>query len=262
MIFLKKPSEAYFIDSTKHLKVVVIPCLKDNYTYLVLSANEDEALLFDCADYKKTLNTLKVLNLKLNSIFITHHHYDHVDGIDELIKQHPKAKIYCSQVDIDRKLFKAKAQSVKNGQTIDVFDEKIKVFFSPGHTKSLMNYFLEKSEVLFCGDHIFSLGCGRVFEAYEHVYQDFYKSLQKLKDLPPEALIYCAHEYTLKNLDFHQKQGLLKENTITQLKIRTNKLKNTRTIPSTIAFELEHNFFLKAKTALEFEKLRCLKDSF
>jgi len=163
---------------------------------------------------------------------------------------------------MDRKLFKTKALSVSHGQSIEIFDEKIKVFFSPGHTKSLMNYYLEKSEVLFCGDHIFSLGCGRVFEAYETVYEDFFKSLQKLKSLPGDALIYCAHEYTQKNLEFHVNQGLLNENTLDQLKIRTVKLKNTRTIPSTVAFELEHNLFLRAKTALEFEKLRRLKDSF
>jgi len=263
MITLKPYSKPYYIDKTKNLEVLTLPCRADNYTYLILSPEKKEAFLVDCADHKKTLQLLKDLNLSLKGILLTHHHFDHVDGLDVILKEHPEASFYCTRIDQERDVFDAKGQWVKEGDEIEIFGEKAEVFFTPGHTTSHVSYYLPESEALFCGDLIFSLGCGRVFEPYEEVYEDFFGSIQKMKSVTTDdTLIFCAHEYTKKNLEFHASLGLNLDHTVEELEKRCKSLNFERSVPAIMGFEKKYNAFLDAKSPESFKHVRDLKDQF
>ena len=137
------------------------------------------------------------------------------------------------------------------------------MLFTPGHTTSHVSYYLKESNALFCGDLIFSLGCGKVFEPYEEVYEDFFRSLKKVKNLTNDkTLIFCAHEYTKKNLEFHESLGLDLHKTLEQLKNKLKAFNYERTIPTSISYENDHNAFFKAKSSNQFKHIRDLKDSF
>ena len=142
--------------------------------FLILSPDNNEAALVDCADHKMALKILSELNLSLKTIILTHHHFDHVDGLDVLLDQFPQADFYCTETDQKRQVFSSKGQWVQEGEKINIFGEMATVIFTPGHTTSHVSYHLKESDALFCGDLIFSLGCGRVFEAYDKVYEDFF----------------------------------------------------------------------------------------
>ena len=263
MISLRPYSKKYYIDKSKRLKILTLPCLSDNYTFLILSPDKKEAFLVDCSDHKKVLQTLGDLGLSLKGILLTHHHFDHVDGLDVILKEHPTAEFYFTKTDQDRRVFESRGRWVNEADNIDVFGEKVKVFFTPGHTTSHVSYYLPKSDALFCGDLIFSLGCGRVFEPYDNVYEDFFESLQKIKSLTSnETLIFCAHEYTKKNLEFHASLGINLEQTLKELKERCESLNSERSIPTTMGFEKKHNAFLSAKSPDSFKNARKLKDQF
>jgi hydroxyacylglutathione hydrolase len=263
MISLRPYSKQFYEDLTESLSVLTLPCRSDNYTYLILSPGKDEAVLVDCADHKKTLDVLESLKLNLTSVLLTHHHFDHVDGLDVIFEHFPSAKFYCTKRDQERKVFKTQGEWVKEGDQIQIFDESAEVVFTPGHTTSHVSYYLKKSNALFCGDLIFSLGCGRVFEPYEQVYEDFFKSIEKVKRLTNDKTqIFCAHEYTKKNLEFHDSLGALNSDTVDKVRNRASAYLEERTVPTNFLFEKEHNVFLRARSSDEFKRYRELKDRF
>jgi len=263
MIELNPHTKEYYIDNSENLKVIAIPCRADNYTYLVLSDDEKKAILIDCADHIKTLEILDQLNINLKAILITHHHHDHVDGIDKIASIHAEAQIYCSQKEQDRKIFKTSAKTVFGGDKLEFFNDEVQVLETPGHTSSLTTYYFKNSNLLFCGDHLFSLGCGRVFEHYPGVFSDFFNSMKKVISFTNDKTkIFCAHEYTKKNLTFLDSIGKVEGDLLSELKERINTLDGTRSVPTNMEFEKKYNVFLNAKNVEEFKKNRELKDNF
>ena len=149
---------------------------------------------------------------------------------------------------------------MKDNQKFKIGDLEFKVIFVPGHTNGHISFYFEKEKILFSGDTLFSLGCGKVFEG---THKDMFNSLNKLKSLSPDTKIYCGHEYTLNNAKFCKKYD--SENKDLQKKIeKIEKLRENGipTIPSTLKEELECNIFLRAKDVKTFSKLRDLKDNF
>lgn len=263
MIDIKPYTKNYYVDKTENLEVLTIPCRSDNYTYLVISPDKKKATLVDCADHEKTLKLLDDLNLDLKFILLTHHHFDHVDGLDKIITKHPNCEFYCTEEDQKRNVFSTKGTWVEDSDEIQIFGDTIKVIETPGHTTSLVSYHFEKSNALFCGDLIFSLGCGRVFEHYPDVFKDFYESIEKVKNATnDETLIFCAHEYTKTNLEFHNAKNILKDNTIKALQYRIDNFSGERSVPTIMGFEKEHNAFLNTENFKFFEAIRKLKDTF
>ena len=252
------------------MRIEIIPCLSDNYSYLIYEKKSNTISIVDPAEFKacdKVINKYKKLDFILN----THHHADHVGANLELKKKYG-SKILGSNLDKDR--IPGIDILLKENQKQKIGNLEFEVIFVPGHTKGHIAFFFGKEKVAFTGDTLFSLGCGRIFEG---THNEMLNSLNKIKNLPPNTKIYCGHEYTKSNLNFcltyDPNNTFLKEREIDVLK----KLKsNQPTIPSTLDQEIRTNIFLRCNdpeikytlglndsSEVEvFSKLRDLKDTF
>ncbi len=238
------------------MNVEIIKCLKDNYSYLVIDSNNN-ALIVDPGEAEPLIKVIDKKKVNLKFILNTHHHFDHIGGNEELKKKY-KAQIVGFKNDKDRipgiDIFLSDNEIWKSG------DFEAQIIYIPGHTSGHIAFYFYKNEILFSGDTLFSLGCGRVFEGTN---KEMYESLSKLKNLPLNTKIYCGHEYTYNNslfcMKYDNKNIELKKKII---EIGKKIKRNEPTIPSTIKEELECNIFLRAKSTEEFSKLRDLKDNF
>ena len=239
------------------MKVEIIKCLQDNYSYLLINEQNQNACVIDPSEAKPIINFVEKKNINLKFILNTHHHYDHVGGNNELKKRY-SAKIVGFKNDKNR--IPNIDILVTNNQIWSNENFEAKIIHIPGHTSGHICFYFSKNKIAFTGDTLFSLGCGRIFEG---TYEQMFASLNKLKKLPSDTKIYCGHEYTLKNSIFclrHEKNNKNLEKKIFDIK---DKLKNNLpTVPSTIGEELACNIFLRAKNLEDFSKLRDLKDNF
>ena len=240
----------------KEQKIIGIRVLSDNIIWL-WNKNKS-AVVIDPALSQPVIQFLKTNNLNLEAILQTHHHLDHIGGTRELIKEWPNVKVIASLKDKDRIPFQN--LSVKNGDTLELLDEEIQVFEVIGHTRShIAFYFNNKAPILFVGDTLFSAGCGRIFEG---TYKQMYNSLKRIKSLPKNTLIYCAHEYTKSNLlwalDLEPENQNIKDKLIeVEKKIALKEL----TIPCILEEEMKINLFLRADNLKGFSFLRANKDT-
>ncbi len=239
------------------MKVEIIKCLKDNYSYIIIDEKYNHACVVDPSEAEPIISFVESKNIKLKFVLNTHHHYDHVGGNNDLKKKY-KIKIVG---------FKNDKQRIPN---IDILLEnneiwksenfEAKIIHIPGHTSGHICFYFIKEKIAFTGDTLFSLGCGRIFEG---TYEQMYNSLNKLKKLPPDTKIYCGHEYTLQNSLFCSKYDKNNKNLKKKIiEIKHKVEKNLPTIPSTLKEELTYNIFLRAKNLKDFSKLRDLKDNF
>tara|TARA_B100000579_G_C22813216_1_gene846376 strand:- start:723 stop:1481 length:759 start_codon:yes stop_codon:yes gene_type:complete len=252
------------------MKIEIIKCLNDNYSYLIYEKLTNKVSIVDPSEFE-TCDKIIQKYEKLDFILNTHHHFDHVDGNLQLKKKY-KANVLGFANDKDR--IPGIDILLKENEKFKIGNLEFKVIFIPGHTKGHIAYFFEKEKILFSGDTLFSLGCGRVFEG---THKQMFESLNKLKSLPKETKIYCGHEYTKRNLEFCIKYDLNNKLLKKKEKLIDLQLKNSLpTIPTSIKEELNTNIFLRCnndslKKALKlvgspdqeiFTKLRDLKDSF
>ena len=238
------------LPQNNNINIFPIKAFKDNYIWVI--QEKLNGIIIDPGEAKPVLEKLKRQNINLTAILITHKHYDHTGGVEELIKRNPDVQVFGPE-NIE---FNFKYTIVKEGDVISILGTKVKlsVIETPGHTLDHIVYIDEAH--LFCGDTLFACGCGKLFEGS---YSEMFKSLSKISSLNPETKVYCAHEYTKKNIQFAL--TLDKENN--QLIQRYNRLKHVEiTIPSTLKEELETNPFLRAKTIEEFKLIRKRKDEF
>ena len=239
------------------MKVEIIKCLQDNYSYLLVDETSLNACIVDPGESKPIINFIENTKIKLKYILNTHHHYDHIGGNSELKKKYgskvvgfkddkyriPEIDIFVNDNDIWKK---------------DNFEAKI--YHLPGHTTGHIAFHFFKDNKIFTGDTLFSLGCGRIFEG---THEQMFNSLNKIKKLPPDTKIYCGHEYTLQNSIFCLANDSTNLKLKEKIKIIKEKLSNNlTTMPTLLDDELECNIFLKAKSLESFSKLRDLKDNF
>ena len=253
------------------IKVSIIKCLTDNYSYLISDDSTNLVGVVDPSEFKTVDDEICKKYQKLDFILNTHHHSDHVGGNLDLKKKY-NSKIVCSAYG-KNKIPGADIKK-KDGDFFIFGNTYFKIIHVPGHTLDHISFFSADSKIVFTGDTLFSLGCGRVFEG---TMRQMLGSLEKIKNLPLSTLIYCGHEYTKKNGDF----CISIDNGNTALKKRVDIVKdrsdkNLPTIPVTLAEELETNIFLrydnkKIKSNIKmnngsklevFTKLRNLKDQF
>ena len=239
------------------MNIEIIKCLKDNYSYLIIDEKTKSACVVDPSEAKPIINYIEKNKIYLKFILNTHHHYDHVGGNKDLKKKY-NAKVIGFEGDKDR--IPEVDICLKDRETWKNKNFEFKIFHIPGHTSGhiCFNFFNEK--LLFTGDTLFSLGCGRIFEG---TYEQMFNSLELIKSFSLETKIYCGHEYTLKNSDFcsiHDKENSKLTEKIISIKEKLNK--GLPTIPSTLKEELETNIFLKCNSIENFTKLRDLKDNF
>ena len=239
------------------MNVEIIKCLKDNYSYLVIDEKNQSACVIDPSEAKPIINFIEKNKIHLKFILNTHHHYDHVGGNKEL-KQKYNTKIIGFEEDKNR--IPEIDICLKDRDVWKNNNFEFKIFHIPGHTLGHICFNFFKEKLLFTGDTLFSLGCGRIFEG---TYEQMFNSIKLLKSFDLKTKIYCGHEYTLKNSDFcliHDKKNLKLKEKILLIKEKLNK--NLPTVPSTLKEELETNIFLKCDSIETFSKLRNLKDNF
>ena len=253
------------------LNIEIIPCLNDNYSYLLYDEDTNAVAIIDPSDFNPCDKIINEKYNKLDYILNTHHHFDHVGG-NQKLKEKYKSKVLGFQLDKNR--IPGIDIALKEKQSFKIGNTSFEVIFIPGHTKGHVAFYCKDEKIVFTGDTLFSLGCGRVFEG---TYEQMFSSLNKLKNLPVDTKIYCGHEYTKKNLEFcleyDPNNELLKEkNNWINSKVESN----SPTVPISIDEEKKTNIFLRCnepsiKNALNlknaseqeiFFKLRDLKDNF
>ena len=239
------------------MKIEIIKCLQDNYSYLIIDEKNKNACVVDPSEAKPVINFVENNQINLKYILNTHHHYDHVGGNLELKKRYSS---YIIGFKGDKDRIPEVDILVENNQIWKKDNFEARIYHIPGHTTGHIAYHFFKEKKIFTGDTLFSLGCGRIFEG---TYDQMFNSLNKIKKLPKDTEIYCGHEYTLQNSNFciaNDSQNLKLKNKIVKIK---EKLKNgLPTIPTILDDEIECNIFLKAKDVKSFSKLRDLKDNF
>ena len=239
------------------MKIEIIKCLQDNYSYLIINEETQIACVVDPSEAAPIINFLNNKKITLKYILNTHHHYDHIGGNLELKKRY-NCNILGFKGDKDR--IPGIDILLNDNQIWKKDNFEAKIYHIPGHTSGHIAFHFFKEKKIFTGDTLFSLGCGRLFEG---TYEQMFNSLDKIKKLPAETEIYCGHEYTLQNSNFciaHDPNNSKLRKKILEIK---NKLKNNLpTLPSTLNDEFECNIFLKAKDIKSFSKLRYLKDNF
>ncbi len=239
------------------MRIEIISCLNDNYSYLVIDESNNFACVVDPSEARPIISFVEKNNIKPMYILNTHHHFDHVGGNKEIKKKFGSTILG----------FKEDSHRIP-GIDILVEDNQIwkaqnfiaKVIHIPGHTSGHICFHFFNEKLVFTGDTLFSLGCGKIFEG---TYKQMYDSLNKIKSLPQETKVYCGHEYTLNNskfcMEYDPKNLYLKK----KIKNINERIKNgLPTIPTTIKEELDCNIFLRTKDIESFSKLRDLKDNF
>ncbi|RXJ71465.1 hydroxyacylglutathione hydrolase [Veronia nyctiphanis] len=218
------------------LSVTSIPAFTDNYIWL-LNNDDNQCIVVDPGDATPVINHLKNRSFELVGVLITHHHADHTGGIDTLTRQWPGIPVYGPENEsiagVTHKLHEASSFELL-GATFNVLDV-------PGHTRGHIAY-LTGGKV-FCGDTLFSAGCGRLFEGTP---KQMLQSLQKLKSLPDETEVYCTHEYTAANLRFATTVDASNSTLLSYEKsVRELRKKGLITLPSSIGVEKAINPFLR-----------------
>ena len=257
------------------MQVYRLPALSDNYIFVLYAPEERIAAVVDPAEAQPVLQCLTQLDAELVAIFNTHHHGDHVGGNTELLRRFPQLTVYGGEGDRGR--IPGQQKFLREGDRVPFGDREAEVLFVPGHTRAHIAYYFaptnpEETGELFCGDTLFAGGCGRLFEGTP---AQMVQSLSKLRALPDNTRVWCAHEYTLKNLQF----ALSVESGNLDLQSRLAEVTAMRqrseaTIPSHIGLEKRTNPFLRwdfpsVQQAIQtpdevktFARLRQLKDHF
>ena len=236
--------------------VEIIPCLQDNYSYLIIDENNN-ACVIDPSEAKPVIDLVERKKINLKYILNTHHHYDHIGGNEELKKKYNSIVVGYKD---DAERIPGINVLVENNQVWKNDNFEAKIIHIPGHTTGHISFHFFNEKLIFTGDTLFSLGCGKIFEG---TYQEMFESLNKIKSLPEDTKIYCGHEYTLQNSKFcikHDPENTNLQNKILEIAEKLEKAQPT--IPSTLKDEIECNIFLRAKNVESFSKLRDLKDNF
>ncbi len=257
------------------MQVHRLPALSDNYVFLLHDPVNNAAAVVDPAEATPVLQRLKDLGAKMVAIFNTHHHHDHVGGNAELLHHFPEAVVYGGAEDKGR--IPGQQVFLQEGDRVSFGDRTAQVFFVPGHTRAHIAYHFSPANLnemhdLFCGDTLFAGGCGRLFEGTP---AQMVNSLSKLRQLPDNTHVWCAHEYTLKNLQFAltvDRHNTDLQNRLVQ--VQAARQRSESTIPSLLGVEKLTNPFLrwdhpdlqkavKADNAIQtFSRLRGMKDHF
>jgi hydroxyacylglutathione hydrolase len=253
------------------LKILQLPVLNDNYIYVIHDDISQQTAAVDPALAQPVLDAIQQHGWQLHYVFNTHHHGDHVGGNLEL-----KARTGCKIVAARQDAYRIPALDIalQDGDSFQLGQHPIRIIETHGHTSGHVVYYFAEDALLFCGDTLFVMGCGRLFEGTA---QQLWQSLQKLKKLPANTKVYCAHEYSLSNGKF----ALSVEADNLALQRRMAEITELRTadcptVPSTIAQELATNPFfreeslsvqktlkMQGKSPLEvFTALRKAKDVF
>ncbi len=239
------------------LGITAIPLFKDNYAWLLRDDATGATAVVDPADAGPIEAAIMAAGGRLDLILLTHHHADHVGGTDAI-----RTRFGCPVVGAaaDAHRLPKLDRAVKEGDTVAVGKAVGQVIETPGHTLGHIAFYYPDGPALFCGDTLFSLGCGRLLEGTA---ADMFASLRKFAALPAETQVYCGHEYTESNARF----AITVEPDNAALKHRMAEIQALRaagrsTVPSPLGEELAANPFMRAPDAAALGRIRAAKDSF
>lgn len=233
------------------MNIYWIPAFSDNYIWVI--EKDKKAIVVDPGEGPQVVDYLTAASLELEAILLTHNHDDHIDGVLEIYEKYPDITIFGP--DETEPLVN---HTVKEGDSFQILGEKFEVFLTAGHTAGHISYLM--GENLFCGDALFSGGCGRVFTSDYHAQ---FAALQKFSQLDDAVKVYAAHEYTVTNLSFaltvEPKNEVIQE---ALGEMKDKRAKDEPTLPSTIGREKKINLFLQADSVEAFKALRDQRDQF
>lgn len=219
------------------MTITFVKAFTDNYIWVLDGVRGKSVLCVDPGDASPLVHHLETHQLTLDAILLTHHHLDHVGGAPELLKHYPKAKVYGPN---DARIPVA-VNPVSEPDELEIHDFRFRILNIPGHTSSHICFYETNFGLLFCGDTLFSAGCGRIFDGSLEL---LHESLLKIKALPDDTKIFCGHEYTKQNLRF---AAIVEpDNLVIQQYYQALEVKpNSPSLPSTIALEKQINPFLR-----------------
>lgn len=253
------------------LEIVTVPCLSDNYAFLAHDATTGETALIDAPEAGPILSELDARGGRLTHVLLTHHHWDHVDGLADILDRHP-AKVVGAAADAHR--LPSLDMQVAEGDRFEIGGEPVEVFDVSGHTVGHVAYYMPQSHAVFTADSLMALGCGRLFEGSA---EQMWASLSKLAALPDDTQVCSGHEYTQSNARF----ALTVDPENPALQRRAAEIDAARaagrpTVPSSLGLEKASNPFLRttdpaiqahlgmvgADPAQVFAEIRARKDRF
>lgn len=253
------------------LEIITLPCLSDNYAFLIHNPGSGETALVDAPEAGAVKAALAERGWGLDWILLTHHHWDHVDGVAELQEAYG-AKVVGAKADAHR--LPPLDMAVEDGGAFSLLGEEVQVMDVSGHTVGHIAYYIPGAEAVFTADSLMALGCGRLFEGTP---QQMWASLSRLAALPPQTMVYSGHEYTRSNGAFavtvDPGNPALQDRIRDIAKAREN---GVPTVPSSLQLELGTNPFLRAgdsavrahlgmedaEDAAVFAEIRKRKDNF
>ena len=228
-----------------------------NYIWILEDTETYEAVAVDPTEAKLVTQFCDEHHLTLKQIWLTHWHKDHIGGVADLMANSTLA-VYGPRDELSK--IPGITHPLQHDDHLKFNDLKAEIIATPGHTLGHIVYFIEELNALFCGDTLFAMGCGRLFEGTA---EQMYHSLNRLAALPTTTKVYCTHEYTLSNAEFalsvEPENHALQERAEQVRKLRTE---GKITLPSSIELELATNPFLRAESVDEFAQLRSLKDNY
>lgn len=239
------------------IHVIDVQNALQNYIWILEDTETQEVIAVDPTEAELVTQFCQNHQLTLKQIWLTHWHKDHIGGVADLTAAQ-NITVYGPRDELTK--IPGITHPLQHNDHLKFNDLKVEIIATPGHTLGHIVYFIEELEAVFCGDTLFAMGCGRLFEGTA---EQMYHSLSRLAALPTQTKVYCTHEYTLSNAEF----ALTVEPHNHALSERAEEVRELRkqgaiTLPSTIELELATNPFLRAESVEDFAHLRALKDNF
>lgn len=223
------------------IEIITVPCLSDNYAFILHDSASGETAVVDVPDAGPLKAELTARGWKLTQIWLTHHHWDHIDGLPDLLADHP-AKVVGAAADAHR--LPPLDLAVSEGDTFEFAGQDVHILDVSGHTVGHIALHVPGACALFTADSLMALGCGRLFEGTP---AQMWASLNKMMDLPPETMVYSGHEYTAANANFAMTIDPDNPALISRAQeIGKLRASGTPTVPSLLQLELDTNPFLRA----------------
>ncbi len=222
------------------MRIEIVPCLRDNYAYLLTAADSSACVVVDPSEAGPVLRALAKHGLHLVAILNTHHHHDHVGGNRALKAREPGIEVFGHASDRGR--IPEQTRFLEDGDEFEVAGLSFRVMHIPGHTRGAIAYIVE--DVVFTGDTLFAAGCGRLFEGTP---SDMYTSLnEQLAELPDDTRVFCGHEYTESNLRFAASLEPTNQAILEKAKrVAALRREGKTTMPTSMAEERETNPFMR-----------------
>lgn len=224
------------------MKVTIIPCLSDNYAYLIVDEETGDAAVVDASEAGPVRKAIEREGVRISAILSTHHHYDHVGGNEELAAEYG-VPVYGGQKDEGR--LAGLTRPLAHDDTVSVGNAKARVLHIPGHTLGHIAYAFPGH--VFTGDTLFFAGCGRLFEGTPEMMAE--SLMTKLGGLPDDTRVYCGHEYTANNLEFalSMEPGNVRAREVLE-EVKAKRKAGEPSIPSTIGLEKAVNPFMRVSS--------------